>query len=69
MRRALTVLLVLSLPGCATCERHPVACAAALTVVATSVALSVPHPHPHDTPPAMTQIPNSPCAANPQACQ
>ena len=37
--------LILTLAGCVTCERHPVACAAAVAVVGTSVALSVNRHH------------------------
>jgi hypothetical protein len=43
---ALGAVLVL-IGGCATCERHPIACAAAVAIIATSVALSVRH---HDGP-------------------
>jgi len=38
-----TVLLMLGLGGCTTCERHPVYCSVGLGVVATSIALSVNH--------------------------
>ena len=34
---------VLVISGCATCERHPVACSAAVAVIGTSIALSVRH--------------------------
>ena len=36
---------VLALTGCATCERHPVACTAAVAIIGTSIALSLRHTH------------------------
>ena len=45
---ALTLSLILA--GCATCERHPVACAAAVGVVGTSIALSVNRHHEANNP-------------------
>lgn len=64
---ALVVGLALVLSGCATCDRHPRACAAAIAVVATSVSLSVTHSLHHDrvAPPA----PANPCAPNPRLCE
>ncbi|MHB8814462.1 MAG: hypothetical protein ACYDAE_14490 [Steroidobacteraceae bacterium] len=38
---------VLTLTGCATCERYPVACTAAVAIIGTSVVLSLRH---HDGP-------------------
>jgi len=38
--RTLIALALLSMSACATCERHPVACGAALAVIGTSIALS-----------------------------
>jgi hypothetical protein len=48
--KSLTLLILLVLTGCATCEEHPGACAAVVAVAATCVALSVDHDHarPHD---------------------
>jgi hypothetical protein len=66
-------LILAALSGCATCERHPVACGAAVAFVATSIALSVDHDRhgspakiihhpdpPHPASPGMTQIPQIP---------
>jgi hypothetical protein len=36
-----TIALCLLMSGCATCERHPLACSAAAVIVGTSIALSV----------------------------
>jgi hypothetical protein len=41
MIRALLACLLLS--GCATCNQHPIACGAALSLVATSAILSIQH--------------------------
>jgi hypothetical protein len=41
--RILVVGVTLLAAGCATCERHPVACSVAAGVIITSVALSVHH--------------------------
>lgn len=40
---SITAIVAVSvlLTGCATCERHPIGCAAAVGFVATSIALSV----------------------------
>lgn len=38
-----TVAALVSLTGCATCPRHPVACTAAVAIIGTSVALSLRH--------------------------
>lgn len=45
MKAILIMTLMLTISGCATCERHPVACTAAVAVVVTSIALSVDHGH------------------------
>jgi hypothetical protein len=45
VKRALLILSITSLTGCAICERHPVACAIAIG----SIALSVPHIVDHKT--------------------
>lgn len=58
------------LTGCATCERHPVECGAAVGILATSLALSLNQPGNHRTSLAPTistiQPPN--CASNPAMC-
>lgn len=41
--KAITLLIIAALGGCATCRTHPVACTVAVGVVATSVALSAGH--------------------------
>lgn len=41
MVRPALILITAVLAGCATCERHPIACSAVAGVVATSVALSI----------------------------
>jgi hypothetical protein len=48
-----TIILVLCviLNGCATCERHPVACTAAVAFVGASIALSVSGGHSDPTHP------------------
>jgi hypothetical protein len=38
--RSAILILAMNLAACATCERHPIACTAAVGVVATSIALS-----------------------------
>lgn len=43
MKRALLILSITSLTGCATCERHPVACAIAIGSIALSVPRIVDH--------------------------
>lgn len=68
------VLIALSLSlthaGCATCERHLVACAAAVGIVGTSIALSLRHHHSDvGDPPARMSIPSVPCVSNPELCQ
>lgn len=57
---------IIWLGGCATCERHPVACTAAVGIVATSIALSRDQGRPAD-PRRGINPPN--CAANPTSCQ
>ena len=39
--KLIALVAVLALTGCATCERHPLACSAAAAIVGTSIALSV----------------------------
>jgi len=53
MRSLTAALATLALVGCATCERHPAACAAGVAVLATSIALSVDHSS-HAYEPAVT---------------
>lgn len=52
LKAALCALaLAMALTGCATCERHPVACSAVIAFTATNVALSAHHStveRPHD---------------------
>jgi hypothetical protein len=43
-RVLVSLTLILTLTGCATCERHPVECGVVVGIVATSIALSVNHP-------------------------
>lgn len=47
MKTVITCVTVIILAGCATCERHPVACSATAAVIATSITLSLDH-HRHD---------------------
>lgn len=60
------------LSGCATCERHPVGCGAAVGILATSLALSLNQPGTHRTSamaPATSTIQPPNCASNPALCQ
>lgn len=41
--KTITLFALLALSGCATCERHPIACSAAGAIVVASVALSIGH--------------------------
>ena len=41
MRITAALTAALTLTGCATCERHSLACSAAAVIVGTSIALSV----------------------------
>ena len=43
MKRIITIAVALSLVGCATCERHPIACTAAVAFVAGSIAIAAEH--------------------------
>jgi hypothetical protein len=62
----LGLLLLLTLTGCATCERHPVECAAVVGVLGTSLALTVNQPsHHHD---ANTVGPERPVCGRGGAC-
>lgn len=68
MRIAVIAVAAL-LSGCATCERHPIECGAAVGIIATSLALSLNQPGNHRTlaPTTRTIQPPS-CASNPAMC-
>lgn len=68
MSRFLAALALLALAGCATCQRHPVACTVGAVIVAGSIAASIDHNHharQRDVP--SPRDPN--CQQTPQACR
>jgi hypothetical protein len=70
MKTAIFASVVL-LSGCATCERHPIGCGAAVGILATSIALSVNQHHDRTSAmaPATATIQPPNCASNPASCQ
>lgn len=61
--------LLLTLAGCATCERHPIMCTVATAVVVGSIAASLQqHDDQRRLTPSMSTTQPTPCQANPAAC-
>jgi len=65
------LLLGMALSGCETCERHPVACGAALVIVAGSIAASTArHGTQAPEPDGQMSIPLTPnCSVYPEMCK
>ena len=68
MRTFSTLLAAILLTGCATCERHPMACGVAAGIVVTSIAISVSHHHDTTTSRNHAQIPCTELAPGLQDC-
>jgi hypothetical protein len=66
---ALCVWLMLSLFGCATCERHPVACSVGAAVIVGSVAATVEANTRHSTAPARANTQPVACSSSPAICR
>ena len=70
MNRLTIGLALLALTGCATCDRHPVACGVAMTLVVGSLAANAGRHGTQADPDRQMSIPLTPnCSVYPEMCK